>query len=82
MTITARLTSAGGAPAFDDTETRRSQDAAADGGMHRYTVQVPLAAVPPGDYVLRVAAASSVPGGRTIDRRIPITIESGPRTKN
>jgi hypothetical protein len=82
VTITARLTSAGGATAFEDTETRRSQDAAADGGTHRYTVQVPLAEVPPGDYVFTVAAASSAPGTRTVERRIPITIDSGPRTRN
>ena len=75
VTIRTRLTSAGGATAFEDAETRRPQDAAADGGTHRYTVQVPLAAVPPGDYLLTVAAASSAPGGRTVERRIPITID-------
>lgn len=75
VTITARLTRAGGAAAFEDVEMRRSPDAAADGGTHRYTVQVPLASVPPGDYVLTVAAASSAPGGRTVERRIPISID-------
>ena len=75
VTITARLTSASGAAAFEDTETRRSQDAAADGGTHRYTVQIPLADARPGDYVLTVAAASSASGARTVERRIPLTIE-------
>ena len=75
VTITARLIGAGGAAAFEDTETRRSQDAAADGGTHRYTVQVPLTDLPPGDYVFTVAAASSVPGTRAAECRIPLTIE-------
>ena len=75
MTITARLTSASGAAAFEDTETRRSQDAAADNGTHRYTVQMPLADAHPGDYVLTVATASSASGARTVERRIPLTIE-------
>ena len=82
VTITARLTSASGVTAFEDTETRQSQDAAADGGTHRYTVQVPLTDVPPGDYVFTFAAASSAPGTRVVERRIPISIDSGPRTKD
>jgi hypothetical protein len=41
---------------------------------------VPLEDVPPGEYLLTVTAVSSAPGGRTVERRIPITI--GPRTKD
>lgn len=81
VTITATLASSGGATALEDTETRRSQDAAAD-GTHRYTLQIPLAKVARGDYVFTVTAASSAPGGRTVERRIPISIDSGPRTKD
>ena len=45
----------------------------ADGGVHRYTVQVPLDDDPPGDYVLTVDAVARA-GGRTVQRRLPLTI--------
>jgi len=73
LTITATLRGAAGTVVFDDAERHRSPDAGA-GGTHRYTVQVPLADVPPGDYVLTVEAASHGSAGRTVQRRIPLAI--------
>lgn len=70
VTLSASLRGASGAPVFVDADGRRSQDP--EGETHRYTVQIPLARVPAGDYVLTVEAAA---GGRTAQRSIPITIE-------
>jgi len=66
-----------GRPAFEDREERRSQDADT-GGVHRYTVQIPLAAVPAGNYVLTVDAASRA-SGRSVQRRVPLTVVSAAR---
>jgi len=73
LVITSSVRGAAGAPVFDDVETRRPQDAEA--GIHRYTVQVPLARVPAGDYVLTVDASSRT-SGRSVQRRVPLTIIS------
>ena len=73
MAIAVRVAGAAGPAVFEETDERRSQDA--EGGVHRYTVQVPLADIPPGDYVRTVEAASGAAGGRTVQRRVPISID-------
>jgi len=77
VTLSASLQGISGPPAFEDREERRSQDADA-GGVHRYTVQIPLAGVPAGNYVLTVEAASSA-SGRRVQRRVPLTVVSTAR---
>jgi len=61
-------------PAFTSTETRPM---AASGAMrtHGYRAEIPLRDLPPGNYVLRVAASSSF-GSHEAAREIPFTIRS------
>ena len=72
VAIAVRVAGASGPAVFEETDERRPQDA--EDGVHRYTAQLPLADIPPGDYVLTVEAASRAPGGQTVARRVPITI--------
>jgi hypothetical protein len=74
VTLSSSLQGVSGPPAFEDREERRSQDADT-GGVHRYTVQIPLAAVPAGNYVLTVDAESRA-SGRRVQRRVPLTVVS------
>jgi len=77
VTLSASLQGASGRPAFEDREERRSQDADT-GGVHRYTVQIPLASVAAGNYVLIIDAASRA-SGRRVQRRVPLTVVSTAR---
>jgi VWFA-related protein len=73
VAIAVTVTGASGPAVFEETDERRSRDA--EGGVHRYTLQIPLAEIAPGDYVLTVEAASRAAGGGTVQRRVPISID-------
>lgn len=77
LDITTTLTTEDGRTVFEESETLRSEDAASSGGTHRYSVQVPLDDVSPGEYLLTVAAASRVAAPRTAERRVPLTVIAG-----
>lgn len=62
----------GGADLFTSTETR-SMAATASLRTYGYKVQIPLKDLAPGDYVLRVEAASRV-GGHRAKRELPFTV--------
>lgn len=62
----------GGADLFTSTETR-SMAATASPRTHGYKVQIPLKDLAPGEYVLRVEAASRV-GGHRAERALPFAV--------
>lgn len=63
---------AGGADLFTSSETR-SMAATASPRTYGYKVQIPLTDLAPGEYVLRVEAASRV-GGHRAARELPFTV--------
>ena len=63
---------AGSADLFTSTETR-SMAATASPRTYGYKVQIPLKDLAPGEYVLRVEAASHV-GGHRAERELPFTV--------
>jgi len=73
VTITVSVVADGDSvPAFTSTETRPME---ASGAMrtHGYRAEIPLRDLPPGNYVLRLAASSSF-GGHEAAREIPFTV--------
>jgi hypothetical protein len=72
VTMSASILSLDGSVAHGDPGVRGSLKENAD-GAYRYTAQILLNAVPPGDYLLRITAARAA-GGAAAHRDVPLRV--------
>jgi VWFA-related protein len=60
---------------FTASDERRSEELGAKGGGYGYTAEIPLQAIPPGRYVLRVEAQTLLSGGGTAKRELEFRVK-------
>ena len=72
--ITSTVTSDDGKVMYKTDEERSSTDLLGKRGGYGYTAQIPLKDLPPGSYVLKVAARSRLGQGATAGRELQFTI--------
>lgn len=74
VTLSADLRTAQGQVVREVTDSRSSRAARRASGGHGFTLQLPLATLQPGTYVLHVSAGSSRSPGDAVSRNIPVRI--------
>ncbi len=74
--IAATVTSDTGQVVFKADEERASSDLAGKSGGYGYTTKIPMKDLPPGAYVLKVAATSRLGAGATTMREIRFAVEA------
>jgi hypothetical protein len=72
--ITSTVTSDDGKVMYKTDEERSSADLLGKRGGYGYTAQIPLKELPPGAYVLKVAARSRLGQGATAGREVQFTV--------
>ncbi|MBI4486633.1 MAG: hypothetical protein HY655_11540, partial [Acidobacteria bacterium] len=75
VNITTTVTSDTGQALFTSSEERSSSDLGGKRGGYGYVAKIPMKDLPPGGYVLKVEAKSSLGAGPTTAREVRFTVE-------
>ena len=72
--ITTTVTSDAGAVVFTGTDERRTEEIKAKTGGFGHSVKIPLSALAPGRYVLKIEARAQITNGTTVAREVEFTV--------